>query len=333
MEQDCIVEELEHPIAKVENLPFFNTMYTLLSPIICLRSDNEDYDITGTFYLPPSIRKSIVESWSVTKKEYKVQVILRLVQVERQENIPDHLPNNISISVNDQHIKLPEINNPIRRGLSEWRCNVPIDITEKTELKSFSQNTLRMTWSEETDQYIAGVYVSQKLTWDELLVDLEKKPLLPSVKTKELIKKCMVNDGDIMCVDDSIFVTIKDPLSKTKMKLPARGHNCVHVQCFDAIQFLQMNEQKQTWICPICKEKLSYENIEIDEFFLNIIKSPNLSEDCENVFLLHDGSWTENKNIVSTNVFKTNCNNSEYKIEVIELSDSSDDENLIPPLL
>jgi len=307
------------PIHQFEHLPFFKTIQILLMPMYC-RSSIE----TTNFFLTDNVRHSIVKSWNIIRQEYKIQVILRLVQVGLKENVVERLPYNISVSVNDRPCKLPILNIPIKADIIPWRCNVPIDITQQTDLKNSLQNTLKITWAEEPHEYIAAVFVAQKLTWSELLVELNKRPLRASEKTKELIKKSIESDDDMGV--DYMFANVKDPLSKTKMKLPARGMDCTHIQCFDAIQFLQMNEHKQTWACPLCKKNVKFEDIEVDEFFLNILQSSNLSTDSESIILLQDGSWTERKSISNT----PNSKESNNQIEVFTLSDSDDDGNVQP---
>lgn len=317
--------------SQFENLPFFKTMQTLLTPMYC-QSNIDSANFSGLFFLTDSVRHSIVKSWDIARQEYKIQIILRLVQVGLQENVTERLPYNITVSVNDRQCKLSTLNIPTKAGITPWRCNVPIDITQQTDLRNCLQNTLKITWAEEPHQYIAGVFVAQKLTWNELLVELQKRPLRASEKTKDLIKKSMESDVDMGI--DSMFATVKDPLSKTRMELPARGIDCIHLQCFDAKQFLQMNEQKQTWSCPLCKKKVKFENIEVDEFFLDILRCPNLSEDCENVILLQDGSWTEKKPAEFSNSSKpkeSQSNNNHIEVFTLSDSDDDDDDDILPP--
>jgi len=311
------------PAIQFEPLPFFKTVQTLLMPMYC-QTNIDSANFTGLFYLTDDVRHSIVKSWNIARQEYKIQIILRLLQVGLDENVTERLPYNITVSVNDNPCKLPTLNIPTKAGITPWRCNVPIDITQQTDLRNCLQNTLKITWSDEPHEYMAGVYVAQKLTWNDLLVELKKRPVRPSNKTKELIKKSMENDADMGV--DSMFATVKDPLTKLRMNLPARGVDCIHLQCFDAMQFLQMNEQKQTWSCPLCKKKIKFENIEVDEFFLNMLQSPDLSEECENVVLLKDGTWSERKNKeFSNNSGTINGCRSTNNIEVFTLSDSDDD--------
>lgn len=317
--------ELPQPNIDFENLPFYKTIDTLLKPMCCQSGDIDIANFTGLFYLQDNIRHTIVKSWDISRQQYKVQIILRLVKVGLVDNVTtDRLPYNIAVSVNDHSCKLPVLNIPTKAGITPWRCNVPIDITQQTDLKNCLQNTLRITWSDDPQEYMAGVFLSQKLTWQDLLKELQKRPVREPEKTKEFIKKSMESDIDMGV--DSMFATVKDPLSKTKMELPARGKACIHLQCFDAKQFLQMNEQKQTWLCPLCKKKVNFEDIQVDGFFLDILQSPTLSEDCENVILKSDGSWSEKKiKQFSKNSKVSACQSTSNNIEVFTLSDSDDD--------
>ncbi|KAL4090624.1 hypothetical protein QTP88_025423 [Uroleucon formosanum] len=276
-----------------EHLPFFRTVQTLLKPTHCQTNIGE-CDFTEQFYLTDNIRHSILKSWNIARQEYNIQIILRLLQVGLNENVTERLPYNITVSVNGLKCKLPKLNIPLLEEKIPWHCNVPIDITRQTNLKNCLPNTLKITWSKEPYEYMVGVFMTHRLTWNDLLVELKKRPVRASDKTKELVKISMENDSDMGV--DCMITTIKDPLTKLRMKLPARGVDCIHLQCFDAIQFLQMNELKQNWTCPLCKKKIKFENIEVDEFFLDILQCPNLSEECESVVLLKDGSWSERKN-------------------------------------
>lgn len=311
---------------RFEHLPFFKSMQTLLEPMYC-QTNIDAANFTGLYYLTDSVRHSIINSWNITKQEYKIQIILRFVQIELKENVTERLPYNITVSVNGQQCKLPTLNIPTKAGITPWRCNVPIDLTHQTDLRTCLQNELKITWSEEPHEYMASVYVAEKLTSDELLIKLKEKPIRKCEETKELIKKSMESDNDMGI--DSMFATVKDPLSKTRMKLPARGVHCIHMQCFDAIQFLQMNELKQTWACPLCKKKVKFEDIEVDEFFLIILQSSKLSEECENVILLKDGSWSEKKNkeFMNSSISNRTSNNVvNNQVEVLTLSDSDDED-------
>lgn len=60
----------------------------------------------------------------------------------------------------------------------------------------------------------------------------------------------------------SIFFFLQ--LGKMRLTVPCRAVTCSHLQCFDAALYLQMNEKKPTWICPVCDKKAAYESLIID---------------------------------------------------------------------
>ncbi|XP_026819447.1 E3 SUMO-protein ligase PIAS2-like [Rhopalosiphum maidis] len=221
-------------------------------------------------------RNSIIKSWN-NNKEYKLQILLRLEQFG-EKSFNDSLPHNITVFVNDRQYTLPILNVPKFGQITSWQHYVPIDINEYMDLRTCLQNTLKIVWSNKPYSYLTNVFVVQILTWQHLLVELKNRPIRTSEKTLKFIEKFMSKRVGFNL--DSVFITIMDPLTKLRLKLPARGVECVHLQCFDAIHFLQINEQKLIWSCPI-------------------FQSPNLSEECENVILLKDGTWIETE----TNTF------------------------------
>lgn len=65
---------------------------------------------------------------------------------------------------------------------------------------------------------------------------------------------------------DSVLTALSFPLQLVKMRLsvPCRAETCAHLQCFDAVFYLQMNEKKPTWMCPVCDKPAAYDQLIID---------------------------------------------------------------------
>ncbi|TNN25376.1 E3 SUMO-protein ligase PIAS2 [Liparis tanakae] len=78
------------------------------------------------------------------------------------------------------------------------------------------------------------------------------------------------------------------PLGKMRLTAPCRAVTCSHLQCFDAALYLQMNEKKPTWICPVCDKKAAYESLIIDGLFLEIL---NDCSDVDEIKFQEDGTW------------------------------------------
>ena len=111
-----------------------------------------------------------------------------------------------------------------------------------------------------------------KLTSDDLLDRLKKKGTRDPAYTKALIIE-KLNDNDADVATTSLKVTVSCPLGKMRMRVPCRPQTCGHLQCFDAATFLQMNERKPTWNCPVCDSKANYSDLLIDGYFQEVLES------------------------------------------------------------
>ncbi|KAH7710652.1 MIZ zinc finger protein [Aphelenchoides avenae] len=62
-------------------------------------------------------------------------------------------------------------------------------------------------------------------------------------------------------------VSLLCPISKTRIKDPARGVDCKHLECFDLRSYLEYHTQIVFWDCPFefCKAKVHLDSVRIDE--------------------------------------------------------------------
>ena len=100
-----------------------------------------------------------------------------------------------------------------------------------------------------------------------------------------------LNDSDSEIATTSCKVSLACPLGMMRMKIPARASTCDHLQCFDAQLYLMMNEKKPKWDCPVCNKTALPINLQIDGFFLDLVKSSRLPSDEHEIVLHNDGSW------------------------------------------
>ncbi|KAL1441322.1 hypothetical protein MTO96_008734 [Rhipicephalus appendiculatus] len=87
-----------------------------------------------------------------------------------------------------------------------------------------------------------------------------------------------------------LHVSLTCPLSRTRMKVPCRAQSCKHLGCFDRSTYLQVNERKPTWRCPVCGMRAPLSSLVVDRLFAHILA--NVPGDCDSVVLHKDGSWT-----------------------------------------
>ncbi|CAO1625726.1 unnamed protein product [Sympodiomycopsis kandeliae] len=84
-------------------------------------------------------------------------------------------------------------------------------------------------------------------------------------------------------------LSLRDPLSYTRIQAPCRSIHCSHAQCFDAIFFFMSNEQSPTWNCPHCNKTIQPDDLFIDGYFEDIVK--RVPDDEDAVDFEQDGSW------------------------------------------
>jgi len=150
--------------------------------------------------------------------------------------------------------------------------------------------------------FFVVVNLVQKKPIDSMVADLrrgkfisreqvlrESKSVWPLVVTLVLTAAVRNKAEDPDIVTTSTVLSLKDPLSFTRIVTPCRSVGCGHNQCFDAVSYLQLQEQAPTWTCPICNRAAAWENLVIDQYVNDILTStPN---DTEQVTIEPDGRW------------------------------------------
>lgn len=115
--------------------------------------------------------------------------------------------------------------------------------------------------------------------------------MLPAMQCRELVNARFHEEENSEISATRIIVSLKCPLGLNKMTTPCRGHSCSHVQCFDAITYLKMNERQFNWTCPVCHKPLPFSSMCVDGFISEILSQtpPGTSA----VELMPGGGWTE----------------------------------------
>ena len=95
--------------------------------------------------------------------------------------------------------------------------------------------------------------------------------------------------------DDDIIagiqtISLRDPMTRSKIKTPFRSTSCKHLQCFDADTFIQINRSNPKWQCAVCYQTLSTGTIVVDGYFDDILK--NTPDDCDIIQIEPDGKWS-----------------------------------------
>ncbi|XP_077423992.1 E3 SUMO-protein ligase PIAS1 isoform X3 [Vanacampus margaritifer] len=339
-----------HPDVKLQRLPFYDVLDELIKPTSlssdsCQRFQEACYD----FALTPLQVLQISSSMDIsgTKGDFAVQVQLRFCLSETSCPQEDHFPPNLCVKVNGKPCNLPGYLPPTKNGVEPKRPSRPINITSLVRLSTTVPNTIVVSWTSEIGRsFSMAVYLVMQQSSAVLLQRLRARGIRNPDHSRALIKEKLTADPESEIATTSLRVSLLCPLGKMRLTIACRALTCSHLQCFDATLYIQMNEKKPTWVCPVCDKKAPYEHLIIDGLFMEILNS---CSDCDEIQFKEDGSWApmrSKKEVqevsgsyygVDSDVPKTDshehkrgsANESSKKVDVIDLTlDSSSEDEL-----
>ncbi|XP_041430471.1 E3 SUMO-protein ligase PIAS3 [Xenopus laevis] len=282
-----------HPDVKMKRLPFYDVYDELIKPTTLASTNTQRFEEAHfNFALTPQQVHQILSSRDLlpgAKCDYTVQVQLRFCLCETSCPQEDYFPPNLFVKVNQKLCPLPGYLPPTKNGAEPKRPNRPINITPLIRLTSTVPNTIVVNWSSEFGRnYSLSLYLVKQLTSVTLLQKLRAKGIRNPDHSRALIKEKLTADPDSEIATTSLRVSLMCPLGKMRLTVPCRAITCTHLQCFDAALYLQMNEKKPTWTCPVCDKKAPYDMLIIDGLFMDILNS---CTDCDEIQFVEDGSW------------------------------------------
>lgn len=134
-------------------------------------------------------------------------------------------------------------------------------------------------------RFYLALYLCKQVAIDELVTKIKGRKILKASVLLELTKKA--NDPDIIAGPQKI--TLQCPLTMGRLKNPCRSTTCQHIQCFDVTSYLHLQEQASQWLCPVCNNLATFENLAIDEYVKDVLD--HTREDTEAVIIEPDGHW------------------------------------------
>ncbi|XP_006085186.1 E3 SUMO-protein ligase PIAS2 isoform X2 [Myotis lucifugus] len=343
-----------HPDVQLKNLPFYDVLDVLIKPTSLVQSSIQRFqEKFFIFALTPQQVREICISRDFLpggRRDYTVQVQLRLCLAETSCPQEDNYPSSLCIKVNGKLFPLPGYAPPPKNGIEQKRPGRPLNITSLVRLSSAVPNQISISWASEIGKnYSMSVYLVRQLTSAMLLQRLKMKGIRNPDHSRALIKEKLTADPDSEIATTSLRVSLMCPLGKMRLTIPCRAVTCTHLQCFDAALYLQMNEKKPTWICPVCDKKAAYESLILDGLFMEILSD---CSDVDEIKFQEDGSWCPMRpkkeamkvssqpctKIESSSVLSKPCSvtvaneASKKKVDVIDLTiESSSDEEEDPP--
>uniref|UniRef100_UPI00398E79C6 E3 SUMO-protein ligase PIAS3-like n=1 Tax=Pristiophorus japonicus TaxID=55135 RepID=UPI00398E79C6 len=254
-----------HPDVKMRRLPFYDIYDELTKPTTLASSNGQRFEeAIVTFALTPQQVQQICSSRDLllgAKGDHTVQVQLRFCLCETSCPQEDYFPPNLFVKVNGKLCPLPGYLPPTKNGVEPKRPSRPVNVTSLVKLTATIPNMITVNWSSEYGRnYSVSVYLVKQLTSATLLQRLRAKGIRNPDHSRALIKEKLTADPDSEIATTSLRVSLICPLGKMRLSVPCRAVTCTHLQCFDAALYLQMNEKKATWVCPVCDKKAPYES-------------------------------------------------------------------------
>ncbi|KAK3513733.1 hypothetical protein QTP70_028740 [Hemibagrus guttatus] len=267
---DYPVKSCGKPVHKPEvhmlKLPFYQTLETIVAPVSLVPSYALKQQMNRiTFFLTSRQSAQITISQKTNTGVASVQVVLRICYTESIGVEDDQYPPNIAVLVNGHHCPVQAHYSSNVKGLEPSHPCRPINLTPF--VKQAAENHVTVSW----ENY--GKFVP-KLCFYSCLAVCEKLHCNP--------------ENEITTT--GLQVSLICPLSKMRMSTPCRAQTCAHLQCFDAAFYLQMNERKPRWTCPVCHKPALFDTLQIDGLLSGILQCAD--ETVKEIEYLSNGSWS-----------------------------------------
>ncbi|KAK6534686.1 SUMO ligase siz1 [Arthrobotrys megalospora] len=163
----------------------------------------------------------------------------------------------------------------------------PLDVTDYLDKTPGFKNNIMITYALSQKRYAAIVKLVRKSTPEDLVAQIKTRPHISKQAVLERLRK---DSEDDEIVATSTVMSLKCPASTLRIVTPLRSQFCKHHQCYDAISFLQLQEQAPTWSCPVCSRKIEFADLAIDKYVEEILNS--VSRDVDAVVVDPMGQWT-----------------------------------------
>ncbi|XP_054163196.1 uncharacterized protein LOC128961020 isoform X2 [Oppia nitens] len=109
------------------------------------------------------------------------------------------------------------------------------------------------------------------------------------------VKKCLNNDtDDIEALERTMKVSLLCPISNLRVKTPMRSKHCLHFDCFDADNYINIrwNKHQQDWKCPKCAKQAQLPDLIIDSLMQHILSmTANYDPPVENIIFDPNAIW------------------------------------------
>ncbi|KAM0719224.1 hypothetical protein Q7P37_005129 [Cladosporium fusiforme] len=191
-------------------------------------------------------------------------------------------PNQIEVKVNNEDVKSNF------KGLKNQAGSTkPADITNYVRKLAGYANQISVCYALTQRRFSYVVHLVKRHSAEELAQRIKSARVIPK---QQVIEEMIRKNADPDIAATSAKMTLKDPVSITRITMPIRSTVCQHTQCFDGRFFMELQEQAPTWQCPICAKTVSFESLCVDKYFEEILNTT--SKSIEQVTIEPNGAWS-----------------------------------------
>ncbi|CAI4215078.1 unnamed protein product [Parascedosporium putredinis] len=209
-------------------------------------------------------------------------------------------PSSLSITVNGHG--QPQV--PREQNFQRAR---PCEITQFVKIGLNEISVVLMPSSERSKKaYFAGVDrvettshsgIMQKVLEDSVLPD---KVTIDTIKARLSINALDDNGSQEVFADQELYISLVDPVSFQRVKIPCRGANCRHLDPFDLSNWLESRPTKKTCLHALtgpahwtCEGDARPPNIVVDGFLKGVLDSlaEQGLEDVRAIYVDVHGNW------------------------------------------
>ncbi|CAA22599.1 SUMO E3 ligase Pli1 [Schizosaccharomyces pombe] len=295
-----------HSRIRFRKSPFYDILEQFNAPFVVPACVGTRNTISFSFHVtPPALSKLLNDP-----KQYRVYLFSTPSETIGFGNCLMEFPTpQMELRINNQ---VAHAN--YRRLKGKPGTTNPADITDLvSKYAGPPGNNVVIYYMNSTKSYSVVVCFVKVYTIENLVDQIKSR----KAESKEKIIERIKNDNqDADIIATSTDISLKCPLSFSRISLPVRSVFCKHIQCFDASAFLEMNKQTPSWMCPVCASHIQFSDLIIDGFMQHILEST--PSNSETITVDPEGNW-------KLNTFDEPVESSEDefvpKEKVIELSD------------
>lgn len=213
----------------------------------------------------------------------KRRVLISCIQMEDDTPCRIHWPKNISMRINNLTMR------PYTRSLSS---NIGInqrDAAVNATMNVVSGRNMLKISAVENFTWVVMVYIAEKQSHE----DVKRLMMAPETKeeAKVRMKKLLAGDSEGAIGLEQMTLSLKDPMTCTRISVPARFSNASGPQAFDLDSFLSIADLNRKWQDPTTLKNSTVKQLQEDTYVKVLLHNLASIPDINSIEVNANGDW------------------------------------------